>query len=261
MLARSFAFFILVSALVGAPQPLVAQEQITVFAAASLKNALDDTNAAFTKATGIKVVASYEASSALARQIEQGAPADVFISADLRWLDYAAERKLINPNTRVNLLGNKLVLIAPADSKLDRVTIGQGFDLAKLAGDGRIAVADVKAVPAGKYAKAALEKLGGWAVAEPKLASAENVRAALALVGRGEAPLGIVYETDAKIEPKVKTIGVFPDDSYPPVTYPVAATANTKKPGVGQYFSFLRAPTAKAIFEKYGFSYLIKPVS
>ena len=147
-------------ALFGAPQPLIAQEQITVFAAASLKNALDDTNTAFTKATGVKVVASYEASSALARQIEQGAPADVFISADLRWMDYVAEHKLIKPDTRMNLLGNKLVLIAPADSKLDNVTIEQGFDIAKLAGDGRIAVADVKAVPAGLYAKAALEKLG-----------------------------------------------------------------------------------------------------
>ena len=261
MSVRLFGPLAFLVALSGAPQPVIAQEQITVFAAASLKNALDDVNAAFTKATGIKVVSSYEASSALARQIEQGAPADAFISADLRWMDYVAERKLINPNTRVNLLGNKLVLIAPVDSKLGNVTIGQGFDIAKLAGDGRIAVADVKAVPAGLYAKAALEKLGAWAAAEPKLAQAENVRATLAFVARGETPVGIVYETDAKIEPKVKTIATFPDDSYPPVTYPVAATADTKKPGVGQYFGFLRSPAAKAIFEKYGFSYLIKPVS
>ncbi|MGB7014223.1 MAG: molybdate ABC transporter substrate-binding protein [Pseudolabrys sp.] len=261
MSVRLFGLLAFLVALSGAPQPVIAQEQITVFAAASLKNALDDVNAAFTQATGIKVVSSYEASSALARQIEQGAPADAFISADLRWMDYVAERKLINPNTRVNLLGNKLVLIAPVDSKLGNVTIGQGFDIAKLAGDGRIAVADVKAVPAGLYAKAALEKLGAWAAAEPKLAQAENVRATLAFVARGETPVGIVYETDAKIEPKVKTIATFPDDSYPPVTYPVAATADTKKPGVGQYFGFLRSPAAKAIFEKYGFSYLIKPVS
>jgi molybdate transport system substrate-binding protein len=261
MFVRLFALLTFLLALSGAPQPLIAQEQITVFAAASLKNALDDVNAAFAKDTGIKVVASYEASSALAKQIEQGAPADVFISADLRWMDYVAERKLINPDTRANLLGNKLVLIAPADSKLGKVDISQGFDIAKLAGDGRIAVADVKAVPAGLYAKAALEKLGAWAAAEPKLAQAENVRATLAFVARGETPVGIVYETDAKIEPKVKTIGTFPDDSYPPVTYPVAATADTKKPGVGRYFTFLRSPAAKAIFEKYGFSYLIKPVS
>ena len=239
---------------------MIAQEQITVFAAASLKNALDDTNAAFTKATGIKVVASYEASSALAQQIEQGAPADVFISADLRWMDYAAEHKLIKLDTRVNLLGNKLVLIAPRDSKLDHVTIGQGFDIARLAGDGRIAVADVKAVPAGLYAKAALEKLGAWTAAEPKLAQAENVRATLAFVARGETPIGIVYETDAKIEPKVKIIGAFPDGSYPPVTYPVAATADGKNRGRA-LSRFPRTPAAKAIFEKYGFSFLIRPVS
>ncbi len=261
MSVRLLSLFALLVALAGAPQPLIAQEQITVFAAASLKNALDDTNAAFTKSTGIKVVASYEASSALAKQIEQGAPADVFISADLRWMDYVTEHKLINPNTRMNLLGNKLVLIAPANSKLDHVTIGQNFDIAKLAGDGRIAVADVKAVPAGLYAKAALEKLGAWPAAEPKLAQAENVRATLAFVARGETPVGIVYETDAKIEPKVKILGAFPGGSYPPVIYPVAATADTKKTGVGQYFSFLRTPAAKAIFEKYGFSYLIKPIS
>jgi molybdate transport system substrate-binding protein len=261
MLARVFAYLALICALAGTPQPLVAQEQITVFAAASLKNALDDVNAAFTKATGIKVVTSYEASSALAKQIEAGAPADVFISADLRWMDYVSEHKLIDPNTRANLLGNKLVLIAPTDSKLANVTIADGFDLAKLAGDGRIAVADVKAVPAGLYAKAALEKLGAWAAAEPKLAQAENVRATLAFVARGETPVGIVYETDAKIEPKVKIIATFPDSSYPPVTYPVAATSSTKKSVVGQYLNFLRSAAAKADFERYGFSYLIKPVS
>jgi molybdate transport system substrate-binding protein len=260
MFARKFVYIGLALALSGAPQPLIAQEQITVFAAASLKNALDDTNAAFTRATGLKVVASYEASSALARQIEQGAPADIFISADLRWMNYANERKLIRPETRVNLLGNKLVLIASKDSKFDRVTIGDGFDIAKLAGDGRIAVADVKAVPAGLYAKAALEKLGSWAAAEPKLAQAQNVRATLAFVARGEAPVGIVYETDARIEPKVKVIGVFPDGFYPAVIYPVAATANGRTTAE-RYLSFLATPAAKAIFERYGFSFLIKPVS
>ena len=199
MSRRLFAMFALLVMLLGAPKPLIAQEQITVFAAASLKNALDDTNTAFTNATGVKVVSSYEASSALARQIEQGAPADVFISADLRWMDYVTERKLIKPDTRMNLLGNRLVLIAPVDSTLGNVAIDQGFDIAKLAGDGRIAVADVKAVPAGLYAKAALEKLGAWSAAEPKLAQAENVRATLAFVARGETPVGIVYETDAKV--------------------------------------------------------------
>jgi molybdate transport system substrate-binding protein len=176
-------------------------------------------------------------------------------------MDYVAEHKLIKPDTRVNLLGNKLVLIAPKDSKLDHVAIAQGFDIAKLAGNGRIAVADVKAVPAGLYAKAALEKLGAWAAAQPKLAQAENVRATLAFVARGETPLGIVYQTDAKIEPKVKIVGVFPDGSYPPVTYPVAATASTSKADVSKYLAFLRSKQAKAIFEKYGFSVLTIPAS
>jgi molybdate transport system substrate-binding protein len=261
MFARLFVILGLLVAFAGAAQPAVAQETITVFAAASLRNALDDTNAAFTKATGVKVVASYEASSALAKQIEQGAPADIFISADLRWMDYAAEHKLIKQDTRVNLLGNKLVLIAPKDSKLDKVEIAKGFDIAKLAGDGRIAVADVKAVPAGLYAKAALESLDAWAAAEPKLAMAMNVRATLAFVARGETPVGIVYETDAKIEPNVKIIGVFPDSSYPPVTYPTAATAAGASPAAARYLDFLRTGAVKAIFERYGFSFLIRPVS
>ena len=250
------ALFALLAAL-----PAQAQDKtVTVFAAASMKNAIDDINAAFTKATGIKAVASLAASPALAKQIEQGAPADVFASADLEWMDYVAAKKLIKEGTRVNLLGNKLVLVAPADSKLGNVAIGQGFDIARLAGDGRIAVADVRAVPAGKYAKAALEKLGAWNAAENKLAMAENVRAALALVGRGEAPLGIVYETDAKIENNVKIVGHFPEDSHPPITYPVALTANAK-PEAAQYLTFLRSGVAKAVFETYGFTFLIKPTS
>jgi molybdate transport system substrate-binding protein len=250
----------LLGLLLSAVQPLAAQEAITVFAAASMKNALDDANAAFTKASGVKVTASYAASSALAKQIEQGAPADIFLSADLQWMDYVAERKLIKPDTRVNLLGNKLVLIAAADSKLDRVEIKDGFDLARLAGDGRIAVADVRAVPAGLYAKAALEKLGAWKAAEPKLAMAENVRATLAFVARGETPVGIVYETDAKVEPKVKIAGRFPDGSHPPIVYPVAETA-TAKAAAERYLAFLRSGDAKTIFEKYGFSNLTKPAS
>ena len=259
MRIRAFAVLALLAMLAAAPLSAAAQDSITVFAAASLKNALDDVDTAFTKATGVKIVASYEASSSLAKQIEAGAPADVFISADLRWMDYVAGKKLIKADTRVNLLGNRLVLIAPKDSKLDHVAIGQGFDIAKLAGDGHIAVADVKAVPAGLYAKAALEKLGAWTAAEPKLAQAVNVRATLAFVARAETPLGIVYETDAKIEPKVKIVGYFPNGSYAPVTYPVAATASSKNAAVGKYLDFLRTPAAKAIFEKYGFSFLLPP--
>jgi molybdate transport system substrate-binding protein len=261
MFTRLLVVLGFVAALAGAPHPAAAQDTLTVYAAASMRNALDDVNAAFTKASGVKVTASYEASSALAKQIEQGAPADVFISADLRWMDYANEHKLIQPDTRVNLLGNKLVLIAPKDSKLDNVPIAQGFDIAKLAGDGRIAVADVKAVPAGLYAKAALEKLGAWQAAEPKLAMAENVRATLAFVARGETPVGIVYATDAKVEPKVKIVGVFPDGSHPAVTYPVAATASSKNAATPRYLAFLRTKDAKAIFEKYGFSVLVTPTT
>ena len=261
MIARLFAAFglLLATAPLAVAQDSV-KDSVTVFAAASMKNALDDANAAFTRATGVKVTASYAASPALAKQIEQGAPADIFISADLKWMEYLTEHKLIKPDTRVNLLGNRLVLIAPLDSKLDKVEIAKGFDITKLAGDGRIAVADVKAVPAGLYAKAALESLGAWPAAEPKLAMAENVRATLAFVARGETPIGIVYETDAKVEPKVKIVGVFPESSHLPVIYPVAATA-TAGPGAARYLNFLQTNAAKSLFEKYGFSFLVKPVS
>jgi molybdate transport system substrate-binding protein len=209
------AFVILLGAI---HSPAAAQDKtLTVFAAASMKNALDEIDAAYTAKTGVKITVSYAASSALAKQIEQGAPADVFISADTDWIDYAIGKKTINEPTRVNLLGNRIVLIAPKDSKIDNVNIGAGFDLAKLAGDGKIATGDVKSVPVGKYAKAALEKLGSWQGAEPKFAMAESVRAALTLVARGEAALGIVYSTDAKVEPGVKVVGTFPADSHPAI--------------------------------------------
>ena len=233
---------------------------LTVFAAASMKNALDDIAAAFTAKTGVKVSASYAASSTLAKQIEQGAPADIFVSADTDWMDYATAKKTINEPTRVNLLGNSIVLIAPKDSKIDSVAIAPGFDLAALAGDGKIATGDVKSVPVGKYAKAALEKLGAWQAAEPKFAMADSVRAALTLVARGEAALGIVYATDAKVDPGVKVVGTFPADSHPPIIYPVGATT-TAKPEAKDYLDYLHSSAAKAVLEKYGFTYLIKPVS
>jgi molybdate transport system substrate-binding protein len=205
-------------------------------------------------------VASYAASSALMKQIENGAPADVFASADLDWMEYGARNKLIKDDTRVNLLGNRLVLIAPKDSKLGSVAIAPGFDLAKLAGDGRIVTGDVRAVPVGRYAKAALEKLDAWTAAQPKFAMTENVRAALTLVARGEAALGIVYETDTKAEPNVKIVGVFPADSHTPIVYPVALTVNAK-PEAAQYLSFLRSRTAKAVFEAHGFTFLVRSTS
>ncbi len=258
---RFAPIFVAFLALAAAVMPADAQDKtITVFAAASMKNALDEIDAAYTAKTGIKVTVSYAASSALAKQIEQGAPADVFISADTDWMDYAVSKKNINEPTRVNLLGNSIVLIAPKDSKVENVNIGQGFDLAKLAGDGKIATGDVKAVPAGKYAKAALEKLGSWQAAEPKFAMAESVRAALTLVARGEAALGIVYSTDARVEPGVKIVGTFPASSHPAIIYPVAATA-TAKPEAAGYLAFLRSTPARNILEKYGFNYLVSPTT
>jgi molybdate transport system substrate-binding protein len=246
----------------GAASPPASAEQkgLTVFAAASMKNALDDVDAAYAAKTGVKVVASYAASSVLAKQIEQGAPADIFLSADTDWMDYATKQKTINTETRTNLLGNSIVLIAPKDSTVGSVTIGQGFDLAALAGNGRIATGDVNSVPVGKYAKAALEKLGAWEAAAPKFAMAESVRAALTLVARGEAVLGIVYATDAKVEPEVKIVGTFPAESHPAIIYPVAATTSADS-GAGGYLAFLRSQAAKTIFEKYGFSFLIRPSS
>jgi molybdate transport system substrate-binding protein len=258
-LAGIFAAFIMLCGSVHTPA-LAQEKTLIVFAAASMKNALDDIDAAYTAKTGVRIVASYAASSALAKQIEQGAPADIFMSADTDWMDYAIARKDINEPTRINLLGNSIVLIAPKDSKIDHVTIGPGFDLAKLAGDGRIATGDVRAVPVGKYAKAALQELGGWQAAEKKFAMAESVRAALTLVARGEAPLGIVYSTDAKVEPGVKIVGSFPADSHPRVVYPVAATANAKSEAA-DYLAYLRSSAAKTAFEKYGFTFLIGTTS
>ena len=246
---------------IGAMPARAADQDILVFAAASLKNALDEAIAAYGQETGTKVTASYAASSALAKQIEQDAPAQLFISADLAWMDYLAERQLIDESTRRNLLGNSLVLVTSKDSKLGEVAIGQGVDLATLLGDGRLAIGEVSSVPAGKYAKAALEKLGGWGAVENKLAQAENVRAALALVARGEAPLGIVYKTDAASDPTVRIVGTFPADSHPPIIYPVALTKtggdSTK---AAEFLKFLSSPTAKGAFEKQGFE-LIGPAS
>lgn len=226
---------------------------VTVFAAASLKNALDAAVAEYQKSTGTKVLSSYAATSALAKQIEQGAPADVFISADLDWMDYLAGKALIRNDTRVNLLGNRLVLIAPASSNIS-LKIEPGFALAAALGEGRLAVGDVKAVPAGKYAKASLEALGIWPVVEPRLAQAENVRAALALVARGEAPLGIVYQTDAASDPNVKIVGEFPANTHPPIIYPVAVTKAANAPDTAKaLIDYLRSAQAAEVFTKQGF--------
>ena len=228
---------------------------LLVFAAASLKNALDDVNAEYQRQTGRKVVVSYAASPTLAKQIESAAPADVFISADLDWMDYLAQRRLIKPETRRNLLGNRLVLVSPAGTQRD-VTIGPGFPLASLLGGGRLAMADPDSVPGGKYGQAALEHLGVWSSVRTRIARAENVRAALALVSRGEAPFGIVYHTDAAADPKVRVVGFFPEDTHPPITYPIAAVAASTAPTIAAYLEFLRSPAARPLFEKQGFTVL-----
>jgi molybdate transport system substrate-binding protein len=258
MLARFLFLATLLTPALGAPVGAVHDATVTVFAAASLKNALDAVNARFTGESGIKVIASYAASSALVKQIENGAPAQLFASADSDWMDYAAQKKLIEQGSRIDLLGNRLVLIAPRDSNLSAVSIGPGFDLAVLAAEGRIVTGDVRTVPVGKYAKAALEKLGAWEKARGKFAMTENVRAALTLVARGEAALGIVYATDAKAEPNVRVIGTFPADSHPPIVYPVALTLDAG-PHAARYLVFLRSQAAKELFEQFGFIFLAGP--
>jgi molybdate transport system substrate-binding protein len=250
--------FALVIALAAFADHAAAQQQrLLVFAAASLKDALDDVDAVYSKATGVPVAVSYAGSAQLIKQIEQGAPADVFISADLESMNYGAQKKVVQDKTRVNLLGNRLVLIAPADSMVGNVDIQPRFDLAALAGNGRIAIGDVRAVPVGRYAQAALQKLEVWDAVRPKLAMVENVRVALSLVARGEAPLGIVYATDARVEPTVKVIGTFPEDSHPPIVYPAALTITATSAAAG-YLQFLQSPAARAIFEKRGFAFLPK---
>jgi len=226
--------------------------EVTVLAAASLTDALGQIDADFEKATGNRVKAAFGGSSALAKQLEKGAPADLFLSADVPWMDYVAKANLIEPSSRANLLGNHLVLVGPASST-ETVTIDDQFDLAAALKGGKLSVADTAAVPAGKYAKASLEKLGMWSKVEGSLAQGENVRAALALVERGEAPLGIVYQTDAMVA-KVKVIGTFPDDSHPPIIYPVALTVQGAKSDAAKaYLDYLKSDAAKAVFEKAGF--------
>jgi len=238
----------------GAPAGARAQD-ITVFAAASLKDALDAVNAQWQADAKHKAAISYAASSALAKQIEAGAPADVFISADLDWMKYLADRKLIRPETQSTLLGNRIVLVAPKDSAV-QLTIVPNFALAEALGDGRLAMADVRAVPAGKYGQAALETLGVWDSVKDRIAQAENVRATLALVSRGEAPLGIVYQTDAAADTGVKIVGTFPADSHPPILYPVAVLAGSDKPEARAFVDYLKSPAAKPLFEKQGFTVL-----
>jgi molybdate transport system substrate-binding protein len=238
-----------------------AQNNVVVFAAASLKNALDEIAATWSKDTGKPAPRiSYAASSALAKQLEQGAPADLYISADLDWMDYVQGKNLIKVDSRFNLLGNKIVLIAPRDSKTTTLAI-TGGDLAKALAGGKLSMGNVAAVPAGKYGKAALEKLGAWNSVKGSIAQAENVRAALRLVARGEAPLGIVYSTDAVAEPTVKIVATFPEDSHPPIIYPAALTKDSGNADARAFLEFLRSGKARTPFEKQGFTVLVKSKS
>jgi molybdate transport system substrate-binding protein len=227
---------------------------VTVFAAASLSDALQDVGKAWQKKTGHTVVFSFAASSALAKQIEASSFADMFISADSNWMDYLEKRGLVVHDTRMNLLGNHLVLIAPSDSKV-ALKIGPHFDLLGALRGGRLSVADTDSVPAGKYAKTALTALGVWNKVADHLAQAENVRVALAYVTRGEAPLGIVYTTDAISEPRVRIVDTFPENSHQKILYPVALTKDAKAPAA-DFLLFLESADARVIFERAGFVWL-----
>lgn len=253
-LLRSFSALLLIAVSL-APTAARAQDDagLTVFAAASLKEALDEAAAAYRRQTGVPVRVSYAASSALARQIEQGAPADVFFSADLEWMDYLQQRNRLDVATRRSLLGNRLVLIAPRASKA-QVDLKRPATLLAALGDGRLAVGQTRTVPAGKYAKASLESLSLWNGVRPRLAESESVRAALMLVARGETPLGIVYASDAKAEPGVRVVATFPEDSHPPIVYPVAALRGARAAQAARFVQWLASPAADALFTKRGFT-------
>lgn len=226
-----------------------------IFAAASMKTALDAIAAAFTAKMGAVPKISYASSGVLAKQINQGAPADIFISANIKWMDYLDKAKLLKPGTRRSLLGNALVLIEPAGAK-PQLKIAKGFGLADALGNGKLAVCTVASCPAGIYSKEALVNLDVWKSVEPKLAQAENVRSALMLVARGEAKFGIVYATDAKAEPKVKVVDTFPKSSHKPIVYPVAILANSTNPAASSFVAFMTSQAAVKILTDQGFSLL-----
>ena len=227
-------------------------DTINVFAAASMKTALDQMSVAWKAKTNTDIVATYGSSATLAKQIEQAAPADIFISADLAWMDELAKNNLIKADSRKNLAGNTLVLVASTGSKLDPKI----QNLAQTLGDGKLALGDIKSVPAGKYAKAALDKLNLWDAVESHVVMQDNVRAALALVARGEAKLGIVYGSDAKSEAKVETVAIFPEDTHPKIIYPAAVIAASKNADAQSFLDFLTSKDAQLIFTANGFTLL-----
>ena len=251
-MVRIFVWLLAACLVSGTTAAAAGETPVLVFDAASLTNVIDDLSQAFTDKTHVPVKSSPAASSALAKQIEAGAPADVFFSADLEWMDYLDQKKLLKPGSRHDVVGNSLVLIAPADSSVS-IKLQKGVDF----GAGKMATGDPDSVPVGKYAKAALEKLGAWDKVSGQIVRAENVRAALAFVARGEAPLGIVYKTDALAEKKVRIVAEFPRDTYPPITYPIAVTTHGGATAQ-QFVDFVRSKPAVEIFKKYGFAPLRK---
>jgi molybdate transport system substrate-binding protein len=253
-LSRRLVCALCVAALV-IPVAAADTRTVIVFAAASLKNALDEAAAAYQAKTGDHVTISYAASSALAKQIENGAPADIFASADTRWMRYLEERSLVQASTRTDLLANTLVIVAPTSSPVEKLDLTpEAFD--KAVGDGKWTTGLVTSVPVGVYAKEALTRLGIWSIAEPKLAQADNVRAALSFVSRNEAALGIVYQTDANADPKVKVVATFPPGTHEPIFYPFALTSTAEGGAPGRFLAFLTSPEAKLVFKKQGFRVL-----
>ncbi|MBA0198352.1 molybdate ABC transporter substrate-binding protein [Pectobacterium brasiliense] len=238
----------------GMALPAAAEDKVTVFAAASLTNALQEIATQYQKEKNVAVVASYASSSTLARQIEQGAPADLFISADQQWMDYAQDKNLMDTATRHTLLGNELVVIAPKASAQKEIKIDDKTDWKSLLKGGRLAVGDPDHVPAGIYAKEALQNLKAWDELSPLMARANNVRAAMALVEREEAPLGIVYGSDAVASDKVKVVGTFPATSHKPVEYPMAIVKEHKNAAVTGFYDYLKTAEAAAVFKRYGFA-------
>ena len=229
----------------------VAADEVMVFAATSLKNALDTIAADYEAATGNSVTISYAGANALAKQIIGGAPADIFISAAVNWMDAVETEGLVVEGTRKDLLGNTLVLVAHGPAA--PVEIGPGFDLKGLLGDGRLAMAMVDAVPAGQYGKAALQSLDVWSAVEPLVAQTETVRSALGLVASGEAPYGIVYATDAASDPRVTVVGTFPETSHPPILYPAALLTGATDPADRAFLDLLSGAAADAVFAGHGF--------
>jgi molybdate transport system substrate-binding protein len=249
------ALALLLVALASAVPAKEAPRPLTVFAASSLKESLDSAASEWTARSGQKVVVSYGASNALARQIEQGAPADAFISADEAWMDYLDTRSLLARRTRFDLVRNTLVLVAPATSSVQNVDLRRSDDFLLALGNSRLAVAEVESVPAGKYAREALTRMGLWQDVSARLAQGENVRAALAYVARGEAPLGIVYLTDARAEPKVRVVATFPDAMHARIVYPVAAMAQGDGAAASREFlAWLRSARGRAVFVRAGFA-------